>query len=81
MNVDAERTIAELKELRALTGNEHGAQRVAWTDTWLAARAWFTTQLAGLPVEDHTDAAGNRWVTLPGDSPQALILGDRKSVV
>ena len=75
MNVEPQRTIAELKELRALTGDEHGAQRVAWTDTWLTARAWFTTKLGGLPIEDHTDAAGNRWITLPGDSPQTLILG------
>jgi N-carbamoyl-L-amino-acid hydrolase len=26
-------------------------------------------------VEDHRDAAGNRWVTLPGESPKALLLG------
>jgi len=67
--------IKELEELRALTGDESGAQRVAWTDTWLKAREWFTTKLAGLPVEDHYDAAGNRWITLRGESPKALILG------
>jgi len=75
MNIDPKRTVAELKELRALTSDDNGAQRVAWTDTWLKAREWFGTKLAGLPVEDHRDAAGNRWVTLPGDSPQALLLG------
>jgi N-carbamoyl-L-amino-acid hydrolase len=73
--VDPQRTISELLELRALTGDEHGAQRVAWTDTWLQARDWFTSKLAGLPVEDHTDAAGNRWITLQGESEKALILG------
>ena len=75
MNVDPQRTIAELKELRALTGDENGAQRVAWTDIWLRSREWFTTKLAGLPIEDHLDAAGNRWITLRGESPKALILG------
>ncbi|MBY0506660.1 MAG: Zn-dependent hydrolase [Bryobacteraceae bacterium] len=75
MTVDPQRVIRDLKELRALTCDEHGAQRVAWTDTWLQARDWFTNKLAGLPVEDHLDAAGNRWVTLAGGSPQALILG------
>src|SRR5215203_2877052 len=75
MNLDAKRTIAELKELRSLTGDENGAQRVAWTSSWLAARDWFTTKLAGLPVEDHYDAAGNRWITLRGASEKALILG------
>jgi len=73
--VDPARTIAELKELRALTGDANGAQRVAWTDTWLKARDWFTTKLAGLPVEDHMDAAGNRWITLQGKSSKALVLG------
>lgn len=73
--VDPQRTISELLELRALTGDEHGAQRVAWTDTWLKARDWFTSKLADLPVEDHTDSAGNRWITLQGESEKALILG------
>jgi N-carbamoyl-L-amino-acid hydrolase len=75
MNIDPKRTVAELKELRALTSDDNGAQRVAWTDTWLKAREWFSTKLAGLPVEDHVDAAGNRWITLAGASPQALLLG------
>ena len=35
------RTVAELKELRALTGDADGAQRVAFTDTWAEARAWW----------------------------------------
>jgi N-carbamoyl-L-amino-acid hydrolase len=75
MNVDPQRTVRELKELRALTADDHGAQRVAWTDTWLKAREWFTSKLAGLPVEHHYDAAGNHWVTLRGESEQALLLG------
>ena len=75
MTVDPKRTIRELKELRALTGDENGAQRVAWTDTWLKSREWFTTKLAGLPVESHYDAAGNRWITLRGESEKALLLG------
>ncbi len=75
MNVNPKRTIAELKELRALTGDDNGAQRIAWTDTWLKAREWFIAKLADLPVEHHYDAAGNHWVTLAGDSPKSLILG------
>jgi N-carbamoyl-L-amino-acid hydrolase len=73
--VNPSRTVAELKELRALTDDENGAQRVAWTDTWLAAREWFTSKLVGLPVEHHYDAAGNHWITLPGASKRALLLG------
>jgi beta-ureidopropionase / N-carbamoyl-L-amino-acid hydrolase len=75
MSVNPNRTIAELKELRALTSDDNGAQRLAWTDTWLKARDWFTSKLAGLSVEDRYDSAGNRWITLPGHSEKALVLG------
>jgi beta-ureidopropionase / N-carbamoyl-L-amino-acid hydrolase len=61
--------------LRALTGDANGAQRVAWTDTWLKAREWFAGKLSGLPVEHHYDAAGNNWVTLAGQSEKALLIG------
>src|SRR5260221_617353 len=73
--VDPKRTVAELKELRALTADDNGAQRVAWTDTWLKAREWFESKLSGLPAEHHYDSAGNHWVTLPGESEQALLIG------
>jgi beta-ureidopropionase / N-carbamoyl-L-amino-acid hydrolase len=75
MSLDAKRMVAELKELRALTGDANGAQRVAWTDTWLKAREWFAGKLAGLPVEHHYDAAGNNWVTLAGQAEKALLIG------
>src|SRR3954447_21854689 len=75
MTLDPKRAIAELKELRELTSDSDGAQRVAWTDTWLKARSWFADKWRDLPVEHHDDAAGNRWLTMPGESPRALILG------
>jgi len=75
MSLNPQRTITELKELRALTADENGAQRVAWTDAWLRAREWFTTKLEELPVEKHYDAAGNHWVTLAGASEKALLIG------
>jgi beta-ureidopropionase / N-carbamoyl-L-amino-acid hydrolase len=75
MPVDPLRAIANLQELRALTADDFGAQRVAWTPTWLKARAWFQDKLKGLPVEHHYDAAGNSWITLEGESDRALILG------
>jgi hydantoinase/carbamoylase family amidase len=74
-SLNPKRTVAELKELRALTGDEHGAQRVAFTKTWLAARAWLRQKLAALPVEIHNDAAGNTWTTLRGRSERALLIG------
>ncbi len=75
MTLDPKRTVAELKELRALTGDDAGAQRVAWTDTWLKARDWFAKKIADLPVEHHCDAAGNNWVTLRGASEKSLLIG------
>ena len=75
MSLDPGRTIAELKELRALTSDEHGAQRVAFTPVWMRARTWLREKLAALPVEVHTDAAGNLWATLRGESDRALLLG------
>ena len=74
-HVDPTRTVTELKELRALTGDADGAQRVAFTPTWTAARTWFRRKLAELPVETHLDAAGNLWSTLPGASPKSLLIG------
>jgi hydantoinase/carbamoylase family amidase len=73
--LDPRRTIAELKELRALTADENGAQRVAFTSVWARARAWLRKKLEALPVEIHNDAAGNLWATLPGASEKALLIG------
>jgi N-carbamoyl-L-amino-acid hydrolase len=70
-----DRTIAELKELRALTSDANGAQRVAFTPVWSQAREWLTAKLASLPVETHWDAAGNCWSTLRGQSERCLLIG------
>ncbi len=70
-----ETVLTDLEQLRALTADERGAQRLAWSPIWLRARAWFEEKLAGLPVEHHYDAAGNHWITLPGASDRALVLG------
>jgi N-carbamoyl-L-amino-acid hydrolase len=75
MPINPQKAISDLEQLRALTADDHGAQRIAWTPTWLKARAWFQKKLAELPVEHHLDAAGNSWTTLPGDSKRVLILG------
>jgi hydantoinase/carbamoylase family amidase len=69
------RTIAELKELRELTGDENGAQRVAFTETWAKARAWLRKKLEAFCPDIRTDEAGNLWATLRGESPRALLIG------
>ncbi len=75
MSLNPKRTVAELKELRELTGDANGSQRLAWTPMWLKAREWFASKLKELPVEHHYDAAANNWVTLRGKSEKALLLG------
>src|ERR1700704_4115389 len=73
--VEPRRTIAELKDLRELTGDENGAQRVAFTPTWAKARAWLRRKLQELPAQIRADEAGNLWATLRGESEQALLIG------
>jgi N-carbamoyl-L-amino-acid hydrolase len=74
-SLDPKRTVAELKELRSFTADANGAQRVAFTPKWVETRAWLRKKLEVLPVEVHTDAAGNLWATLRGASDRALLLG------
>ena len=75
MALDPKRTVAELNELRDLTGDESGAQRVAWTGTWEQARTWLRTLLDACGAEESVDAAGNQWFTLRGESERAVLIG------
>lgn len=73
---NAERVIADLKELAKLTSDEKGAQRVAWGPTWRKARDWFTSKVREeLFLDTSRDGAANLWVTLPGASKKSLVIG------
>src|SRR3954451_18751126 len=74
--IDPGRVVADLRELKGLTGDDDGAQRVAWTETWQAANDWFRDQLAAIDgVSVEVDAAGNLWAAAPGDSERFVIIG------
>ena len=73
--MSAKHVITNLKELRARTGDASGAQRVAWGPTWRAARQWFAGKLSEIGLQASTDAAGNDWVVLPGQSDRTVIIG------
>src|SRR3954469_15673435 len=73
MPLDPSRTVEELRELQKLTGDENGAQRVAWTETWEQARAWLRDKCAF--AAEEIDEAGNQWFTLAGESDRALLIG------
>src|SRR5438128_649338 len=75
MSLDPSRTVAELRELQELTGDDNGAQRVAWTETWERAREWLRRKVAGTGAEEAVDAAGNQWFTLRGASNRAVLIG------
>jgi hydantoinase/carbamoylase family amidase len=75
MPLQPSRTVAELRELQELTGDENGAQRIAWTETWEQAREWLRGRLDGVPVEEEIDEAGNQWFTLRGASERAVLIG------
>jgi N-carbamoyl-L-amino-acid hydrolase len=75
VSLDPSRTLGELEELRALTGDADGAQRVAWTPTWEAARGFLRAKLADTGAVEEIDEAGNQWFTLRGASERALLIG------
>jgi beta-ureidopropionase / N-carbamoyl-L-amino-acid hydrolase len=75
MALDPARTVAELQALQALTGDENGAQRVAWTETWEQAREFLRGKVAETGAVEEIDEAGNQWFTLRGASERELLVG------
>ena len=73
--MSAHDVIANLRELAARTSTPDGAQRLAWGPVWRDARVWFNAKLASIGLSPTTDAAGNSWVTLPGESDRTVIIG------
>jgi len=73
--VSARDVIANLRALAARTSDANGAQRVAWGQGWREARRWLDDVLAPDGLRAETDAAGNRWITLPGARPDTVVIG------
>ena len=73
--MDADRVLADLRELAELTGGPDGARRVCWTDEWTKAREFLRSRLDELPVEVSIDQAGNLWADLPGEADGFVIVG------
>ena len=72
---DPQRVLADLDELARRTGGPAGSRRLAWTPTWLEARAMLRESVATLPVEVSQDEAGNIWTYLRGERPETLVVG------
>jgi N-carbamoyl-L-amino-acid hydrolase len=73
--MNAQRVIADLRELARRTSTPEGAQRLAWGPVWRDAREWFAGKIGELGLRVETDSAGNNWVTLKGSSPKTVIVG------
>jgi len=73
--MNAQRVIADLRDLAARTSTADGAQRLAWGPVWRDARAWFAARIAELGLRVESDSAGNNWVTIAGASPKTVIVG------
>lgn len=71
----AQRVIQDLRELAALTSDEHGAQRVAFGPVWRKARDWYRAKIESLGLTTERDSAGNVWVTLAGVKEDSVLVG------
>src|SRR5258706_9220397 len=71
----ARNVITDLRELATLTSTPQGAQRVAWGPVWKKARGWLQDKVSPRGLASVPDAAGNNWVTLPGESSRTVIIG------
>jgi hydantoinase/carbamoylase family amidase len=72
--VEADRVLADRRELTQLTGGPDGARRVCWTDEWTRARDFLRSRLDELPVTVTVDPAGNLWADLPGEREDAVVV-------
>lgn len=77
----AKRVVADLRELAAMTSDENGAQRVAWTPVWQKARDWFAAKAKEAGAEVTVDAAGNSWAKIPGTGSGAVAIGSHLDCV
>jgi hydantoinase/carbamoylase family amidase len=82
LRLDPDAVVADLDELAEQSGGRFaGADRLAWTPAWLAARQWLRARLEAIGLEPDTDAAGNLWATLPGEADEFLIVGSHIDAV
>src|SRR5690348_4509470 len=82
MGIDPAAVISDLDELATQSGGRFaGAKRLAWTEQWLAARAWLRGKLAAAGLDSSVDAAGNVWATVDGSSDAFIVVGSHIDAV
>ncbi len=73
--INADRVLADLRELRKRTGDLSGAQRLCWSEGWRDARGFLGELLGEIGLAYEVDEAGNAWAYLQGGSEPALAVG------
>ena len=82
LRLDPAAVVADLDELAGQSGGRFaGADRLAWTPAWLSARQWLRAKLEAIGLTPDTDAAGNVWAAIDGDSDGFLIVGSHIDAV
>lgn len=82
LELDSEAVITDLNELAEHSGGRFaGADRLAWSPAWLSARRWLRGKLRDIGLKSQTDAAGNLWAAIAGDSDGFLIVGSHIDAV
>ncbi len=82
LRLDPQAVISDLDELAAASGGRFaGADRLAWTPEWMAAREWLTSKLHEIGLEPDRDQAGNLWAHVEGESEDFLIVGSHIDAV
>ena len=82
--VDADRLRRDFDELAAIGGTpDGGVRRTTFSDSHLAARAWFLERATAAGLETRVDAAGNHSAVLPAASAAArtLLVGSHLDTV
>ena len=82
LRLDPEAVITDLNELAEQSGGRFaGADRLAWSPAWLGARRWLRAKLEEIGLEPQTDAAGNLWAAIDGESDGFLMVGSHIDAV
>ena len=82
LRLDPSAVVADLDELAEQSGGRFaGADRLAWSPAWLGARRWLRAKLEAAGLEPQTDAAGNLWAAIGGESDGFLIVGSHIDAV
>jgi N-carbamoyl-L-amino-acid hydrolase len=82
LQLDPAAVVSDLDELAEQSGGRFaGADRLAWSPAWLAARQWLRSKVEAIGLEPHTDAAGNLWAAIEGESDEFLIVGSHIDAV